>query len=62
MVSDGVRSNRVATDADALFWRVSWPNGRAGLVAATGVLGHDGVFRVVRVIPGPIYNLCKAHR
>ena len=59
MVSYGDRSVRAATDADALFRGVSRPGRRAGLMAGTNVLGDDGVFRVVRIIPGPIYNLCQ---
>ena len=56
MVSDGVRSNRVATDADALFRGVSRPGRRAGLVARDIILGDDGFLWAMRVVSNPIHN------
>jgi hypothetical protein len=61
-VIDGVRSDRAAPDADALFRGVSWPNGRAGFMASDIILGDDAVFRVMRVIADPIHYFRKTYR
>ena len=60
MVINGVRSDRTATDADALFRGVSWPNRWAGSVARDSILDDNVLLRVMRIAPSPISNLCQA--
>ena len=62
MVIHGVRSDRTATDADALFRGVSRPGRRAGLVARDIILGDDAILWTMRVISDPIHNRRETYR